>query len=960
MKQRFTKRTRLVSALLTLAMVFTFLPFSAFAANTEIDFNSPDFVLKFKDAEFQRFLKERCDTNHNGKLDAQELNITEMTIPDDYKIRNLEGIRFFENLEKLDCHGIGLTTLNVSMNFKLRELDCSYNQLKDYLYILSSGLKILNCSHNNLTYMDLGILSGLKLEEVDCSYNKIWRIVMRSEEELVKFDCSNNELMALDVSRCYQLKQLNCSVNQLVELDVKNQTNLTLLDCHHNELTELDVSRNQNLASLTCDGNQLTTLDLSKNTSLSHLSCAENRLACVDFSHMVGNTINADGNRHPIAVLTDGTFDLNTLPGFDVSKATNWNGGSVPGSGTILRVEDGKNEVSYQYDCGKGVKPTFIFETSLPINEKNFPDPNFRNYIKNYKAGGRDVLTVEEQRKVESIEVKGWNISNLKGIEAFPNLKELNCENNSIQKLDLRQNPMLKTLKCNKNQLTHLDLSKNPDIDYLICSDNQLEQLDVSHLKDLVTLDCSHNDLAQLDVKNSIFLETLNCSANQLTELDADVKHKTRLVSVECQNNQLTTLILGENKGLKKLNCAHNQLTQLNLNNMISLKELRCQNNQLTALDVSSSPDLTTLVLKDNHLTSLNLDSNPNLELTPYTDIYHSDFNNVYTVTLNPDRTFDLSTLPGNFDVNRVTGWEYGKADGNILTVAEGTNVVYYAYKCRSDILEVSFKLNVTGTGGSTGGGSTGGGSTGGGSTGGGSTGGGTTGGGSTGGGSTGGDTTIPPEAGKYQLTVTDGVATVNGKTGTMLNVTPGDTVTLTADTTKFPENEEFGWWEITPYGSVSNTLTGQYQRTATFTMPNENVSARAMSKSAGVSTGGDDGGGGGGAAILLVGGAAVAGLVGYGVYSYVSEQQLKALLPEGVAMPENRAQTALLLWNTAGRPEPAEAPAFKDVADPDTAKAAQWCVEHGLMDQKLGGRFAPDNSDPAYKTLNAYQQLVG
>lgn len=198
------------------------------------------------------------------------------------------------------------------------------------------------------------------------------------------------------------------------------------------------------------------------------------------------------------------------------------------------------------------------------------------------------------------------------------------------------------------------------------------------------------------------------------------------------------------------------------------------------------------------------------------------------------------------------------------------------------------------------------------------------------GGGSTGGST-IPPEAGKYQLTVTDGFATVNGITSDVLNVKPGDTVTLTADTTKFPENEEFGWWEITPYGSVSNTLTGQYQRTATFTMPNENVSARAMS-----------------------------GLVGYGVYSYVSEQQLKALLPEGVAMPENRAQTALLLWNTAGRPEPAEAPAFKDVADPDTAKAAQWCVEHGLMDQKLGGRFAPDNSDPAYKTLNAYQQLVG
>ena len=832
MKQRFSKRTRLVSALLTLAMVFTFLPFSAFAANTEIDFNSPDFQLDFPDAEFQRFLKERCDTNHNGKLDAQELSITEMTITDDYKIKNLEGIRFFEDLEKLDCHGIGLTTLNVGKNFKLRELDCSYNQLKDYLYILSSGLKILNCSHNNLTSMDLGILSGLKLEEVDCSYNKIWRIVMRSEEELIKFDCSNNELTALDVSRCYQLKQLNCSVNQLVELDVKNQTNLTLLDCHHNELIELNVSRNQNLASLTCDGNQLTTLDLSKNNSLSHLSCAENRLACVDFSHMVGSTINADGNRRPIAVRTDGKFDLATLPGFDVSKATNWTGGSV--SDTTLSVNAGANEVSYQYNCGNGVKPTFIFETSLPINKNNFPDDSFRNYIKTYKAGGRDVLTVEEQRKVESIEVKGWNISNLKGIEAFPNLKELNCENNSIQKLDLRQNPELEKLICNKNQLTQLDLSKNPNIYFLNCSWNQLEQLDVSHLKDLVTLDCSHNDLEQLDVKNSKSLVALNCSANQLTELDVDVTHKPNLERVECQNNQLTSLILGQNKLLKKLNCAHNQLTQLNLNNMISLKDLNCFNNQLTVLDVSDSPKLTTLWLGDNHLTSLNLDNNPKLDFS-LTDIYSGD--NVYTVTLNPDRTFDLSTLPGNFDKSRVTGWEHGKANGNILTVDEGTNVVYYAYKCRSDILEVSFKLDVTGTGG-----------------------------------------TVPP--------VTS------------------------------PEPP------VTP-----------------------------------PSGGGD---GGGAVVIVAAAGAVAAGVVGYGVYNYVSGRKLQALLPEGVAAPENRAQTALLLWNTAGRPEPAEAPAFADVADPDTAKAAQWCVEQGLMKRRLNGKFAPGSSIPAYQVLNAYRKLAG
>lgn len=126
---------------------------------------------------------------------------------------------------------------------------------------------------------------------------------------------------------------------------------------------------------------------------------------------------------------------------------------------------------------------------------------------------------------------------------------------------------------------------------------------------------------------------------------------------------------------------------------------------------------------------------------------------------------------------------------------------------------------------------------------------------------------------------------------------------------------------------------------------------------STGVSGGSD---GGAGIAVLAIGGAAVAGLVGYGVYNHVAAQKLRALLPPDVSLPENRAKTALLLWDTAGRPEPAEAPAFADVADPDTAKAAQWCVEQGLMKRRLNGRFGPDGTVPAYRILNAYRQLTG
>ena len=122
----------------------------------------------------------------------------------------------------------------------------------------------------------------------------------------------------------------------------------------------------------------------------------------------------------------------------------------------------------------------------------------------------------------------------------------------------------------------------------------------------------------------------------------------------------------------------------------------------------------------------------------------------------------------------------------------------------------------------------------------------------------------------------------------------------------------------------------------------------------------GSGGDGGAGIAVLALGGAAVAGLVGYGVYNHVAAQKLRALLPPDVSLPENRAKTALLLWDTAGRPEPAEAPAFEDVADPDTAKAAQWCVEQGLMKRRLNGKFAPGSSIPAYQVLNAYRKLAG
>ena len=115
--------------------------------------------------------------------------------------------------------------------------------------------------------------------------------------------------------------------------------------------------------------------------------------------------------------------------------------------------------------------------------------------------------------------------------------------------------------------------------------------------------------------------------------------------------------------------------------------------------------------------------------------------------------------------------------------------------------------------------------------------------------------------------------------------------------------------------------------------------------------TGGDSSAGGAVAAVI-VGGAAV-----WGGYEIATRVILHNILPEGAEIPANRGQLALLVWNTAGRPEPVNTPAFADVADADTAKAAQWCVEQGLMDAKSESTFKPEGWMPKFKTIEVWEK---
>lgn len=119
---------------------------------------------------------------------------------------------------------------------------------------------------------------------------------------------------------------------------------------------------------------------------------------------------------------------------------------------------------------------------------------------------------------------------------------------------------------------------------------------------------------------------------------------------------------------------------------------------------------------------------------------------------------------------------------------------------------------------------------------------------------------------------------------------------------------------------------------------------------------GGD--GSGFGAVLAVAGGAAVVGAAGFGIYELATRAILKDLLPAGTAIPATRGELALLLWQNAGRPEPAALPAFADTADTETAKAAQWCTEQGLLTAE-DGTFHPEQKVTKYRMIRVWKQAA-
>ena len=192
MKQRFSTRTRLVSALLTLAMVFTFLPFSAFAAggthaHSTIELSSSN----FPDEAFRDYLKSMFDKNYDRKLAPAERNAVKQIVVRNMDIRNLKGIEFFPNLKYLNCNGNELTSLDVSKNTELAGLYCYENQLTELDVSKNTALKTLVCGANQLSSLDVSKNTALK--ELSCNQNQLSSLDV-SRMAVTSLDASDNKI----------------------------------------------------------------------------------------------------------------------------------------------------------------------------------------------------------------------------------------------------------------------------------------------------------------------------------------------------------------------------------------------------------------------------------------------------------------------------------------------------------------------------------------------------------------------------------------------------------------------------------------------------------------------------------------------------------------------------------------------------------------------------------------------
>lgn len=568
-----------------------------------------------------------CSNNYLEDLDVSEMaSLEELFCGNNYFLTSDIGapngvlnITDTDNLKRLFCSNNNLSLLDVSGNANLEELDASSNNLNALNISGNAQLKILNCSDNNLTVLDIS--SSVVLEEVNCNSNNISNIVgyLVNNTTLNSLSCNNNNLPALLVNRYLGLTTLNCRSNNLTALILTQNVDLKRLDFSDNNIQSITLTNNVDLVSLLCSQNDLTALELDTNVLLERLNCDDNQISQLVLSASpLLKYLSATRNQLTTLNLGSNINLIEVGIGFNqiasLTLSTNLN--------SLRTFNANNNELRGGLDlstmgtvgCAPLVTEDDYCPDSLSINISN-NQLDFIN-IQNGVNGEISAFNAISNPDLTCIQVDDVNAVNPSWQKDIMAEYSLDCRFGETFVPD--DNFELALINLGYDTLPLNDYVPTANVNALISLDVSGENIaDLTGIEDFVALqnlNCSNNMLSSIDVSDNTLLTEINCSQNQL--VGVDFSSNTLLTTINCSNNSLTDLDLSTNTSLSDLNISDNLFIAFSPELIPSLQVFNCSGNQLTDLDLSINSNLTLLNCASNALESLNIKNGQNPSLS--------------------------------------------------------------------------------------------------------------------------------------------------------------------------------------------------------------------------------------------------------------------------------------------------------------------------------------------------------
>jgi gliding motility-associated-like protein len=238
-------------------------------------------------------VKLGIDNAVDGTLDNAKMAVVKRLDVTNSNISSLSGIEAFKSLEALFVGNNNLTSIDLSQNILLKQLDISMNMIDNI--DLSNNLDLYELFCNYCPLKSLDLQKNINLRWLSCTHCNLKTLDLFKNTKLWYLDCASNFLKSLDLSSNIKLFRFACSSNQLEGLDLKNNPDIYYLDCASNQLSDLNVSQNPDIKTLKCEFNNLTNLDISYNPLMIDFSCQNNNLITLDLRN--GNNGRIDSSK---------------------------------------------------------------------------------------------------------------------------------------------------------------------------------------------------------------------------------------------------------------------------------------------------------------------------------------------------------------------------------------------------------------------------------------------------------------------------------------------------------------------------------------------------------------------------------------------------------------------------------------------------------------------------------------